>query len=147
MKVAVDSNIVFSAILNTDGKIGQLLLLSGNKFEFYSISDLKTEILRYKSKILAITNYSEQEFSLIYGEVIKQIFFVNTSLISNEVIRDAREATADVDINDTMFVALASHLKSKLWSGDKKLKEGLSKKGLDVVISTEDLYQIFLHNK
>lgn len=35
MKVVVDTNIVFSAILNSNGLIGELLFNSGNQFEFY----------------------------------------------------------------------------------------------------------------
>lgn len=37
----------------------------------------------------------------------------------------------DVDIKDTPFVALAIELGPSLWTGDKKLKEGLKQKGFD----------------
>ena len=36
MKIVVDTNIIFSAILNTNGKIGDLLLNSDDVFQFYS---------------------------------------------------------------------------------------------------------------
>lgn len=36
MKVVVDTNIVFSSILNSDSKIGDLLLNSGNYIDFYT---------------------------------------------------------------------------------------------------------------
>ena len=35
MKIVVDTNIVFSAILNSDGHIGELLFNSEEQFEFY----------------------------------------------------------------------------------------------------------------
>jgi len=35
----------------------------------------------------------------------------------------------DIDESDTPFVALTIELKALLWTGDKKLKEGLKKKG------------------
>lgn len=36
MKIVIDSNIVFSAILNKNGKIGDLLLNSDDVFQFYT---------------------------------------------------------------------------------------------------------------
>jgi len=36
MKIVVDTNIVFSAVLNTDSKIGEILLSSSDKVKFYS---------------------------------------------------------------------------------------------------------------
>jgi len=41
MKVVVDTNIVFSAILNSNGKIGDLLLNSGKLIDFYSVDYMR----------------------------------------------------------------------------------------------------------
>lgn len=41
MKIVVDTNIVFSAILNSNSAIGDLLLNSDKEFQFYSASYLK----------------------------------------------------------------------------------------------------------
>lgn len=46
----------------------------------------------------------------------------------------------DVDIDDTEFVALTEHSKSKLWSGDKELIKGLTKKKWLKFISTKELF-------
>ena len=40
MKVVVDTNIVFSAILNPQSNIGQILLNKDNKLQFYSVNYL-----------------------------------------------------------------------------------------------------------
>jgi len=45
-----------------------------------------------------------------------------------------------IDMGDTGFVALAEHVKSKLWSGDKKLIRGLELKNWKRGITTDDLY-------
>jgi predicted nucleic acid-binding protein len=52
--------------------------------------------------------------------------------------------TADIDEEDTIFVALNDHLKAHLWTGDKKLTNGLRDKGYDRIISTDEVYSIFL---
>ena len=44
MKIIVDANIVFSGILNTNGKIGDLLINSKKQFEFIAPDFLRTEI-------------------------------------------------------------------------------------------------------
>jgi predicted nucleic acid-binding protein len=59
MKIIVDSNIVFSAILNSQGKIGQLIINGIKYFEFYSIGLLKEEITKHKPKILAISGFND----------------------------------------------------------------------------------------
>jgi len=41
MKIVVDTNIVFSAILNTKGKIGQLILNGSKFFDFYTVAQLQ----------------------------------------------------------------------------------------------------------
>lgn len=44
MRIIVDANIVFSAILNTNGKIGDILINGGKRFEFIAPDFLRYEI-------------------------------------------------------------------------------------------------------
>jgi len=53
-------------------------------------------------------------------------------MISNSVVIDRQKAydlCFDVDIKDTPFVSLSIDLAIPLWTGDKKLKDGLKQKG------------------
>lgn len=59
MIVIIDSNIVFSAILNSQSKIGQIIINSSNIFRFYTVSLLKDEIERHKDKLLSISGFSD----------------------------------------------------------------------------------------
>ncbi|MQY80111.1 MAG: hypothetical protein GH151_13115 [Bacteroidetes bacterium] len=49
MRIVVDTNIVFSAIINTHGKIGDLLMNSDNVFDFYSCNFLNPDNLDKKN--------------------------------------------------------------------------------------------------
>ncbi|MBE9460647.1 PIN domain-containing protein [Dyadobacter subterraneus] len=44
MRIVVDTNIAFSAILNTNSRIAQILLLPKSRLNFYSTEQLLTEI-------------------------------------------------------------------------------------------------------
>lgn len=140
MKVVVDTNIAFSAILNTNSKIGEVIIKSGNLFSFYSSLQLKSEIYEYKDKILQISTYSEAEFNEISNIIFRKITFISDLLIPEFELLKAEELTKDVDIDDTVFVALSNHLNAKLWSGDKSLKRGLESKNWHKFITLEELY-------
>jgi predicted nucleic acid-binding protein len=76
-----------------------------------------------------------------------KINFVDSILISDSDIQAALELTYDIDENDTLFVALANHMNGKLWSGDKKLLDGLKKKGYNKILSTQELYTDYLERR
>ncbi|MDZ7774899.1 MAG: PIN domain-containing protein [Bacteroidales bacterium] len=144
MKITVDSNIVFSAILNTRSNIGQILTIGSKYFDFYTIDLLKTEILNHKTKIQNITGFSDADFYETYNLINSKIRLVDDKLIPEDVLKLAYNLTYDIDEKDTVFVALNNHLKSKLWTGDKMLINGLISKGYSGTITTAELYEIFI---
>ncbi|MBX3164044.1 MAG: DNA-binding protein [Bacteroidetes bacterium] len=141
MRIVVDTNIVFSAILNTNGKIARVILHPKSRFNFYSTEQLAHEIEEHKAKLKKLSGYNDYELERIITVVTKKIRFINVRLISKEAYRYAENLTKDVDIDDTEFVALTEHIKGKLWSGDKELKKGLAKKEWHKFISSEELFQ------
>lgn len=143
-KVVVDTNIVFSAILNSQGKVGQIILNGSNYFDFYSVYQLKKEIIFHKAKILALSGYDEKVFSEIFNLILSKIAFIDDILLTDSELKNAIDLVAGIDENDMMFVALANHLNSILWTGDKKLINGLHKKGYSQTISTMGLYEKYL---
>ena len=48
MRIVVDTNIVFSAILNTNSKIARVILQPKNRLNFYSTEQLSFEIENYR---------------------------------------------------------------------------------------------------
>jgi predicted nucleic acid-binding protein len=142
MRIVVDTNIVFSAILNTNSKIAQILLQPGSRVNFYATEQLLKEIEEHKAKIKQLTDYSHIELNRVIKLITGRIRFINVKLISKDSFRRAELLTHDVDIDDTEFVALTEHIKGKFWSGDKELQHGLMKKGWHKFVTTDEL-----HNK
>lgn len=140
MRIVVDSNIAFSAILNTNSKIGRILLQPKSRNNFYSTEQLLVEIKKHKKKLKKFSNCSEFELERIITLITNKIRFINVRLIPHDAFNFAENLTASVDVDDTEFVALTEHIKGKLWSGDKKLIHGLTNKGWKKFITTDELY-------
>jgi predicted nucleic acid-binding protein len=67
MKFVIDTNIVFSAVLNPDSPIGQIILNGSKYFQFSSINQLKDEIDKHEDKILNISGLNKKDYHKIYG--------------------------------------------------------------------------------
>jgi predicted nucleic acid-binding protein len=133
--------------LNPNSSIGQILLSGSKYFDFYSVNYLKVEISSHAQKILKITGYSNDEFEEIYHLITRKIRFVDNVLLSDSSLLKAHKLLFDIDEDDTLFVALNNHLKSRLWTGDKQLINGLEAKGYHKTITTSDLYELLLKKK
>jgi predicted nucleic acid-binding protein len=142
LKIVVDTNIVFSSLLNIDSNIAKILIQSNDTFSFYSCHFLREEINRHKKRILKITGYSGLEFDEAEYLILKNIQFINHNLIDTKILLKSKVLVEGVDGNDFPFVALAKHFKCRLWTGDKKLVNGLSKKDYHNCISTKELLEI-----
>ena len=142
IQIIVDTNIVFSALLNSNSRIGRLLLDSRDIFRFYSCKYLQKEIHRHMDKIRHYSRLNSDDLSELIALVESRIFFLEEELLPAAVIAEAKEWVKDVDFDDFAFVAIANHLNAWLWTGDKKLITGLQQKGYHRIISTADLWNI-----
>lgn len=143
MKIVVDTNIAFSAVLNANGKIGDLLFGSGELFTFYSCDYLQTELNRHKSKMLKVARtMTEAQISVAMALVLGRITFINENLIDKLIWSAAEAIVGDIDIDDTDFVALNDQLNAVLWTGDKPLYTGLRNKGYTRVLNTDALWTL-----
>ena len=127
--------------------MGQLILNGSKYFNFYTVAQLKQEIIKHKGKILKISGYTEEQFQEIFQLLSNQITFVDDILIADAELKKAVSLVSGIDENDALFVALANHLHSSLWTGDKQLTEGLLSKGFNRIISTEKLYNIYIQKE
>ncbi|RDC65639.1 PIN domain-containing protein [Adhaeribacter pallidiroseus] len=85
---------------------------------------------------------TESQFSQSSYRIFTSIELISEEVISTSSWKKALEFTASIDEDDTPFVALALEINGLLWTGDKKLLKGLTEKGLQNVLSTQDLFQL-----
>ena len=142
-KIVVDTNIVFSGILNSNSRIGKLLVGSKSHFQYYSCEFLKVELKKHRNKLLKLTGLSTNDLQELEMLITQNIIFINEVLLPTELILSTETILADIDPKDTPFLALSRSLKAKLWTGDKKLIDGLKSKKIKNIISTTELLLLF----
>ena len=125
MRVVIDTNIVFSAILNTNSLIAHIILHPKSRIHFYSTDLLLIEIQDHKNKLKLLSGFSDADLTKTISIVTNKIRFINAELIPLNILISTQKNLKDIDIDDTEFVALTSHPHGKLWSGDKVLQKGL----------------------
>ena len=141
-KIVVDTNIVFSAILNSTSKIAKILINSKDHFQFYTCDFLRFELIKHRPKLVKLTKLSLKEVEELELLVTENINFINEGLLPEKIINATEKVLMDIDLNDTPFVALSKHLKASLWAGDKILISGLKEKKFIESITTSKLSEL-----
>ncbi|HMO32063.1 MAG TPA: PIN domain-containing protein [Lacibacter sp.] len=141
-KIIVDTNIIFSCLLNSHGTVGDLLFNSDRIFDFYSNQYMRFEIRKHWNKLLKVSKLSETELHTAYESMLTRLTFVNEELIPQKDWEKAEQLVGDIDPDDTDFVALTRYLKGSLWTGDKLLYEGLKVKRFKAVYNTHDMIKL-----
>lgn len=145
MKIIVDTNIAFSAILNTKSIIGDLILNSNDTFQFWSCHFLLGEIDSHWSKLKKSSKLPDSDLLESQRLIYRNITFIHEGQIPKSFRLHAYNLVKDIDLNDIAFVALNEFQESLLWTGDKPLYKGLKSIGYDRVLLTEEM--IKLRNK
>lgn len=142
MRFIIDANMVFSGILNTNGKIGDLLINSKPYFTFLAPDFLRSEIRNHYPRLVKISGLTLEEIQEAEFHLYNDITFISEEQIkiSNWIAAD--KLVADVDPKDTHYIAYSKEFRCKVWSGDKKLIKGLAVKGFTNFITTDELYKL-----
>jgi len=142
MRVVIDTNIAFSAILNTNSLFARIILQPKSRLNLYSTDLLLIEIEEHKEKLKRLGNFTDIELNKSISIISSRIRFIDAKLIPPSVLKNSEKLLLDIDIDDTEFVALTTHIRGRLWSGDKIFQNGLIKKGWNKFISTDELYRL-----
>jgi predicted nucleic acid-binding protein len=81
--------------------------------------------------LLKLAHNKEEEILTSLEVILKRITLINEETISFLSRKRAYEFVKDIDLKDLPFVALALELDAFLWTGDKKLQDGLKSKGFN----------------
>jgi predicted nucleic acid-binding protein len=139
MKIVVDTNIIFSTLLNSNNTIGDLLLNPDLYFEFYSCNYMRYEIQKHWERLKKISKLSDEQLEVSYSHILSRLKFINEEIIPVETWLAAEKITQNIDIDDIDFVALTKFLRATLWTGDKMLYNGLRKTNFKKIINTTEL--------
>lgn len=140
MKIVVDSNIIFSALIS--GKEFYLDVFRTNNVYLPDI--VFSELSRYESYLIAKTRLDQNDFKVFVQMLFEEVTVVPKFAISVENWKNAYRICEDIDEKDTPFVALSLELKIPLWTNDKKLIDGLKKKRFENILTTEELLKDLL---
>ncbi len=139
MKIVVDTNIIFSTLLNSNSNIADLLFNSGETFEFYSCTYMRYEIQKHWERLKKISKLSDEQLQISYTQTLSKLNFINEEIIPVETWLTSEQLTKGIDIDDIDFVALTKFLRATLWTGDKALYNGLKKSNFKKLLNTTEL--------
>jgi predicted nucleic acid-binding protein len=147
VKIIVDTNIIFSALLKTQTTFGQIIFNSESIFDFYSPHYLRTEIKKHWDRLKKISKLTDQQVEESYDSLLTKINFINEEIIPQKIWVDSEKIIEEIDADDIDFVALTKYLRGKLWTGDLELWDGLRSKGFKNVLTTSEILKLWTKKK
>jgi len=118
MEIVLDTNILISSLLK-NGLTRDLILLS--PLEMHTVEFAKEEIEKHKEELLLKSKLDEKSFDYLREFIFRKIDFATL----NDIIpfKDkAVDIMREIDVNDSLFLALAMSLNCPIWSNDEHFK-------------------------
>ncbi len=131
MKLVLDSNIIFSALIKKS--ITRDIILS-DLFELYAPEYIFNEITKHKELLLKKSKLDRADFDALLLLLQKHIHLVTKDKY-NEKMAAAEDILRNIDITDSPFLALALALSCSIWSNDGHFKQ----QDKVVVYTTKDM--------
>ena len=134
--IIVDTNILFSTLLEKNKKFRDIFLSQEN-INLYSCKYAIVELFKYKEKIQKHSSLNEDEILELLYNLLKKIHLFDENTLTEESLKKAFDLCSDIDEKDIPFVAVTIELDGLLWTGDKKLRDGLESKGFNSFFEIE----------
>lgn len=115
MRIVVDTNIVFSAMLNTKSKISYVLLAPKSGYNFYATSVLLEEIHEHSDKLKEIAGYSNADFNRILAIYRLKIKFIDPALIPKSVFEKAVHFVQHTHISSAQTTPHLHYCRFRRW--------------------------------
>jgi|SRR3990170_933082 len=137
MRLVVDSNIVFSALISGKG----IYLDIFRKNVVYIPDIVFSELSKYELRLVQKTKLKQTQFKNFIQLLFEEVIVIPKFAISIENWQNAYEICKDIDEKDTPFIALSLELKIPLWTNDRKLISGIRAKGFYNIVTNEELLE------
>ena len=140
MKIVIDSNILFSALIK-DSITRRIILDYENQFLFPSYIFEEMEI--HKTELLTKSKMKEKDFEELLNLLLRKVIIIPNEVLSHYK-KEAYQIIKDIDPDDAIFIACAlAFTDSVLWSDDKKLKQQSKVR----IINTNEIYSLVYSKK
>jgi len=136
MKIVIDSNILFSALIK-DSKTREIILRYEDFFLFPSFVYIEME--KHKKTLLKKSKMNEKEFYELFQLILRKVLIVpNHTLLPFR--KKAFDIVKEIDPDDVLFFACTlAYDNCILWSNDKKMKNQTKVK----VLNTQEIIKLF----
>jgi len=134
-KYIIDANIFFSAIISAKRTYLDLT----KNVDLYAPDFVLKEIEKYEELLLKKAKIPKKELNSFLIKLFKEITILPSIMISKESKQKAIELCRDIDPKDSPYIALALEMDIPFITNDKKLYNGLRKKGFPHLILLEDV--------
>ena len=139
MILITDSNILISALITPKGIMASIFKQKSH-LQFTAPDYIFEELKEHWQNVVECSDLTQKQLKeeLKYYKTRIKLSYV--SEIPTSTLLKAHALVDDIDEDDTFFIALHLHTGHKIWSGDEKLKKGLTAKGYGhFFTSTEEL--------
>jgi predicted nucleic acid-binding protein len=139
MKIVLDTNVIVRLLIKPDGIVAALFYAVNNKHDLYACDFSFEEIAKHKKRLLKASKLTGEEFEIMYTALISSLSVVPLEIIPNSIFLRSFQYASSTDLDDIPFVATAILLEGFLWTSDKKLFDGLKKRGFGLVLNNSDI--------
>ena len=119
MKLVLDSNIIFSALIR---KSTTRDIILSDVFDLHAPEYIFAEITKHKELLLRKSKMTEGDFNALLLLLQKHVHFVSKDNYY-EKMPVAEDILREIDITDSPFLALAMVLDCSIWSNDGHFKQ------------------------
>jgi len=136
----IDVNILFGGLISRKKFYEDLFL----RYRFYVPDFALLELQKYKEVIRKQLTKHQADFEKFALMIFSNLTVIPDFLLNNQTIEKAEELCKDVDIKDSMYVALAIFMNLTLITRDKPLYNHLKSKGFEDVIMFDEFINKYL---
>ena len=127
MQIVIDTNMIFSLLLSKNTRLRDIFFDEAHTF--FAPNYIIGELFEKKEKIMKCSSMPEAEVYELLYRILSRIKFVAEEFVGSENKLQAFNLCKEVDEDDIPFIALSIQLNAPFWTGDKRLKEFLSRQG------------------